>query len=88
MISKTLILINSYTKRIFDFLNKKETQGKRTDNARWATHRGMYVITREQAHERIRGESMGTKKDEEYLGFGNSPVLGYRPKLKLDYVMD
>ena len=94
MISRTLILINSYTKLKFGFLNKKEMQGKRTNNALWATHRGMYVITHEQALGGIRGESMGTKKGshretlEECLRFGNIPVLGCRPKLKLEHVMD
>ena len=49
----------------------------------------MCVVTGEQAHEGIRGESMGTKKGshretlEECVGLGNGPLLGCQPELKL-----
>lgn len=58
-----LISINGYTKRRFDFLNKKETwrggEERRTENARWETRRGLHVVTNEQAHEGICGECRG-----------------------------
>ena len=54
----------------------------------------MYVVTDEQAHEGIRGESLGTKKGnhreplEDCVGLDNSPLLCCHHKIKLENTMD